>query len=188
MSLLSSGLKNSYKTAVYLLLGIVTLNSCISTHKGLQSSPVVIRNIDLDPIKADISVTENKVIGESTSKYFKILFPYIVIGVPVHHMRIKGDKTYMDGINYSTNIIHPNPSVNSLISTVRAAAAYKALENANADFLVNPNYSVTIKDKWFTKEITVEVTGHPATYNNFRTEELIKVISENDNLLIFSDE
>ena len=32
------------------------LSSCVSTNKGFQSSPVIIQDVQLDPIKADIKV------------------------------------------------------------------------------------------------------------------------------------
>ena len=69
----STKLKNmNIKTLqIALLTGIVaSTTSCISTNKGFQSSPVISRNVQLDPIKADIKVDEKtKLIGESTSTY-----------------------------------------------------------------------------------------------------------------------
>jgi hypothetical protein len=49
----------------------IFFNSCVSTNKGYQSSPVISRNVQLDPIKADIKVNEiTKLKGESRSIYF----------------------------------------------------------------------------------------------------------------------
>jgi len=181
-------IKNNYKLPVCcLFIALITLSSCVSTHRGFQSSPVIIRNVDLDPIKADITVNENKVVGESTSNYFKLLMPFVFAGVPLYYIRVNGDKTYVDGIKYSTDIIYPQLVINSLVSKVRASAAYNALENTDADFLVNPNYSVKVRNTWFLTTITVSVTGFPASYSNFRTEGLIKVFSENDNILVVPD-
>ena len=47
-----------------LILAVMTLaftiNSCKSTSKGYHSSPVMSKNVELDPIKADINVDESK--------------------------------------------------------------------------------------------------------------------------------
>ncbi len=39
---------------------IISISSCVTTNRGFQSSPVVSRNVQLDPIKADIKVDEIK--------------------------------------------------------------------------------------------------------------------------------
>ena len=44
---------------------VVSMTSCVTTNKGFQSSPVVSRNVNLDPIKADIKVDEEKKIDNS---------------------------------------------------------------------------------------------------------------------------
>ena len=43
-----------------LIFGSMLMTSCVSTNKGFQSSPVISRNVELDPIKADIKVDEKK--------------------------------------------------------------------------------------------------------------------------------
>jgi hypothetical protein len=56
---------------VVFLVAITSLTSCVSTNRGFQSSPVISRNVQLDPIKADIQVDETKKLkGESSSGYF----------------------------------------------------------------------------------------------------------------------
>ena len=57
--------------------------SCTTTNKGFQSSPVISRNVQLDPIKADLEVNESvKLKGESSATYFLIF-------------RVKGDNTIL---------------------------------------------------------------------------------------------
>jgi hypothetical protein len=43
-------------------IALLALNftACVSTNKGFQSSPVISRNVNLDPIKADIKVDEER--------------------------------------------------------------------------------------------------------------------------------
>ena len=150
---------------VLALVLATTMVSCVSTQKGMQSSPVVSRNVELDPIKADINVAEKKVKGESKSAYF--LF-----------FQVKGDNKFAEGITYSTDAsasmlqkINPLKVIQSgRLNKVRGASAYNALEGTDADFIVHPNYVTTVKNYLIYKEYKVEVTGYPAKYENFRTE------------------
>jgi hypothetical protein len=147
-----------------LLFSTLSLYSCTTTSKGFQSSPVVARQVQLDPIKADIVVNEqSKLLGDSKSIYFLFL-------------RLKGDKTYADGINHSASA-RPRLLANldlfghSRIQRVKAAAAYKALSGANYDFMIHPNYTITSKNFLFLiRTYKAQVTGYGAYYRNFRSE------------------
>lgn len=165
------------KTKNLILYSFVMLlfASCASTNKGFQSSPVLSRKVNLDPIKADIKVNESKkLLGESTSAYFLIF-------------RVKGDNTFADGINYSTDAnvsfaakLNPFNVLKTLrLNSVRAAAAYKALENTDYDFLVHPNYTITTKNYLIFQKYNVKVTGYGANYDNFRTERQKVIITDN---------
>jgi hypothetical protein len=146
-----------------------SFTSCVTTNKGFQSSPVISRNVQLDPIKADIKVNETeKISGESISTYF--LF-----------FRISGDNTFADGINYSTDaggsgLRLYNPMKKARLNKVRSAAAYKALSTVDYDFgeydfLVHPNYSVTTKNYLgIVKVYECKVSGYGAKYKNFRSD------------------
>jgi len=149
--------------AIVLVLGTT---SCVTTNKGFQSSPVISRNVELDPIKADIEVNETtKLKGESSSTYF--------LGI-----RVKGENTFADGIKYSTDanigiLQQFNPlyiATQGRQQKVRAAAAYNALESGDYDFMIHPNYIVTVENYLIVKKYKVVVTGYGATYKNFRTQ------------------
>jgi len=159
------------------------MTSCISTNKGFQSSPVLSRNVELDPIKADINVNEKtKIKGESSSTYF--LF-----------FRVSGDNTFADGINYSTDasastLSQLNPlklAQSGRLNKVRGAAAYKALSSGDYDVLVHPNYTTTIENYIIFKIYNVTVEGYGAKYENFRTEKQKIVILEDGTELILQD-
>jgi hypothetical protein len=162
----------------------IFFTSCVSTNKGFQSSPVISRNVQLDPIKADIKVNETtKLSGESTSIYF--LF-----------FRISGDNTSADGINYSTDaggsaLSQYNPLKmlkTAKLNNVRSAAAYKALSTGDYDFLVHPNYTMTTKNYLgLVKIYECKVSGYGAKYQNFRTEKQKIVILEDGKELILQD-
>lgn len=164
-------------------LMFISVTSCVTTNKGFQSSPVISRNVQLDPIKADINVDETKKIkGESSSSYFLIF-------------RISGDKTFADGINYSSDAsasvlqqINPLKVAQAgRLNKVRGAAAYKALSSGDYDVLVHPNYSTTVKNYLIFKKYMVTVDGYGAKYENFRTEKQKIVILEDGKEVILQD-
>jgi hypothetical protein len=161
---------------------ILSIASCTVTNKGFQASPVISRNVELDPIKADLKVDENaKITGESSATY-------------VLALRIQSDNTFAEGINYSTDYssrlvekLNPFRTINSRrIKRVRDAAAYKALAG-NYDVLVHPNYAVTFQNFIFFKKYTVKVDGYGAKYHNFRTEKQKITILEDGKEIILQD-
>jgi hypothetical protein len=155
----------------------IFFNSCVTTNKGYQSSPVIARNVELDPIKADIKVNETtKLKGESTSTYF--LF-----------FRIGGDNTFADGINYSTDIVIPfKPLKSARLNRVKSAAAYNALSSGDYDFLVHPNYTITTTNfLGLVRVYDCYVSGYGAKYENFRTEKQKIVIVEEGKEMILQD-
>ncbi len=149
------------------------LSSCFATKKGFQSSPVVSRNVQLDPIKADIKVNEDvKLKGESVSTY-------------VFSFKVKGDHTLADGIVYSTEGRAKRRM--SRADEVRAAAAYKALSQGDYDFLVHPSYVMTKRNYLgVVKVYECSVTGYGANYTNFRTEKR-KIVIVDGNEFEFSE-
>ncbi len=162
----------------------IFFTSCVSTNKGFQSSPVISRNVQLDPIKADIKVNETtKLSGQSSSTYF--LF-----------FRVSGDNTSADGINYSTDgggsiLSQYNPlklMKTAKLNKVRSAAAYKALSTGDYDFLVHPNYTMTTKNYLgLVKIYECTVVGYGAKYQNFRTEKQKIVIFQEGKEIILQD-
>ncbi len=124
----------------FVVIIVASFSSCVSTNKGFQSSPVIARNVELDPIKADIKVnTKQKLKGRSSSSY---LF---------YFLRLRGDNTFADGIIYSSaGGFNPMKIISAArLGNVRAAAAYKALEGKDYDVLVHPTYTVTTKGYFF---------------------------------------
>ena len=168
---------------VLLFVNSLFFVSCVSTNSGFQSSPVISRNVELDPIKADIKVDEkNKLSGESSSTYF--LF-----------FRVSGDNAFADGINFSTDAsstalqkLSPSKLLQgNRLSKVRGSAAYNALKKGEYDILVHPTYSTTVKNYIFVKEYIVKVQGYGAKYTNFRTERQKIVITEGGKEIILQD-
>jgi len=148
------------------------LTSCASFSSGYQSSIVQSRNVQLDPIVADIVVDESeKLQGKSESAY--LLF-----------FRLRGDNRYADGINYSSNAFTKeglfsflNPfrlferiATGDAEGKVKSAAAYNALRNSDADVLVHPTYNVYKRNYLLFFVYGAEVQGYAGKYTNFRTE------------------
>jgi hypothetical protein len=178
-------MKNITTNIVMIYSVAIFFTSCMSSNKGFQSSPVISRNVQLDPIKADIKVNETtKLSGESKSAYF--LF-----------FRVSGDNTSADGINYSTDVsggsalsqYNPLKMLKTAkLNKVRSAAAYKALSTGDYDFLVHPNYTMTTKNYLsLVKIYECKVSGYGAKYHNFRTEKQKIVILEDGKELIIQD-
>lgn len=176
-------MKRSILQITFFCLVAVSFTSCISTNRAYQSSPVRSRIVQLDPIRADIKVDENvKIKGESNATY---LFA----------IRISGDRTFADGINYSGDgdistmaKLNPLKALNGMrLSKVRAAAAYKALDGKGFDFIVHPTYSTTIESYVVFKKYKVKVEGYGANYENFRTEKQKVVITNNQQEYVFPE-
>jgi hypothetical protein len=150
-----------------LFLTIIFLSSCTSTQTAFDASHVNERNVDLDPIKADINIDESaKIKGSSSSTYFLCF-------------RLSGDKKYADidlgGQQDLTtsflSLLNPfNWILNGGESKTKSAAAYKALKKNDDDVIVHPSYSVTVNDYIIFKTYKVDVEGFGAKYSNFRTE------------------
>jgi len=152
-------------TKYILLFGIIALclSSCISTHKGYQSSPIIARDVTLDPIKADITVYENNKLRSSSEATYFLLF-----------LRFSRDRNYAYGINYSTDTKNYNPFYMMQyrrLSRLKSAATYKAMQHADYDLIVHPTYTTMIENYlWIIKKYNVSVSGYGAKYSNFRTE------------------
>jgi hypothetical protein len=169
-------MKKNISKLLFIFTITFLITSCVTTNKGFQSSPVITRNVELDPIKADIVVNQTtKLVGQSSSTYF--LF-----------FRVSGDNTCADGINYSTDaggstLSQFNPikmMKTAKLNEVRSAAAYKALSSGDYDLLVHPNYTMTTKNYLgIVKIYECSVSGYGAKYQNFRTEKQKIVILEN---------
>ena len=174
-------LKECRMKKIVLFFGsVLLLASCVSTNKGFQSSPVISRNVDLDPIKADIVVNEEtKLKGESRSTY-------------VFGLRVSRDNTFADGINYSTSPnANPFARLNFLkqgrLVRVRGAAAYNALKTGDYDVLVHPKYTITTKNFLIGKTYIVTIEGYGGTYTNFRTERQKVIITNQSKEYRFPD-
>lgn len=157
----------------------MTFSSCTVSTKMVQSSPVIARNVELDPIKADIEVDQDhKLTGEGTVRYFLCF-------------RLDGlrEQKRVDGITYSQG---NGTLFNRAKAMARSIAAYNALESCpDCDVLVHPKYDITVKGSplgIIYRKYTVHVSGYGAKYKNFRTEKQIKIIGNDNKEYIVVDE
>lgn len=185
----------------YLLLAIIAtmaFASCSSVQRGAQSTTVMLRNVELDPIKADIEVNqEEKLHGDG-----KVTF---VLGFRIDGLLGQRDQKMLDGITYAQDFanLHERTFLGAIINpftkiferrknTARAIAAYKAMESCpDCDVLVHPKYELTIKKSplgILYKRYDAHVSGYGATYKNFRTEKEIKIIGSGNKEYIVIDE
>ena len=162
------------------MVAALAFSSCSVHTRAIQSSPVISRNVQLDPIKADIEVNQDKkLVGEGSATY--------LFGIRVSNL---SNQKQVEGIKYSDN------SAFSLLNrgknTARSIAAFHALEECpECDVLVNPKYEVTTKKSplgLIFKKYIVRVSGYGAKYKNFRTEKQTKIIGNQNKEYIVVEE
>ena len=171
-----------HKLLLVAALATMVFSSCSVTTRVMQSSPVMARNVELDPIKADIEVNEDtKLSGTGIVKY--------VFGIRVgnsHQKTVEGI-TYSEGRGFSLgNLLDRGKSF------ARSVAAYDALKACpDCDVLVHPKYEITVRKSplgFLFKTYTVRVTGYGAKYKNFRTEKELKLIGSDSKEYIIYEE
>ena len=172
-----------YRNLLIAMAVTMFLGSCTVSTKMIQSSPVVARNVELDPIKADIEVNQDqKLTGQGTTRY--------IFGFEVDNIL---EEKMVEGVVYSQNFPIPIPILlDRGKAKARAIAAYHALEAClDSDVLVHPKYEVVVNKSplgIIYRKYTVIVSGYGAKYKNFRTEKEIKIIgSDNKEYIVVDD-
>lgn len=144
------------------VLGILLVfSSCHSLNKSTLSTPVFAPNALIKPIYADVEVKmDKKLIGTASATYF--------FGI-----RMEGDTKYADGMHYSVRTAVSKIPILSLfmgggkVGKVKAAAAYNAMANSDADIIVNPHYSIEKRQFLMVKQVNAEVTGFAGYFTKF---------------------
>jgi hypothetical protein len=146
-------MKSILSTAA-LVSALALATGCTSLNVSQPIAPVA-GAVKTD-LKADVTVGE-RISGQSQ---VNILFGVLKFG---------GDSQFADGVTYGAE----SGSGMSLaafdpVSSVKSAAAYKAVKGSNADMIVAPRYEVNVKDYFIFKKVDVTVTGNKGTINNIR--------------------
>jgi hypothetical protein len=124
--------------------------SCKTIQTSTLSTPMYAPKAQINPIRADVDVDMNKVLtGESEASYFLIF-------------RVSGDKKYAEGLNISGSPIVPN-----FFTSLKSAAAYKAISNGNADVIVHPNFVLEKRNFIFFSNVKMKVTGYAGKFKKF---------------------
>jgi len=147
--LILKNLKNMKKIIfIGLALFALVATSCKSTVASTKSTPMSV-TANIRPLDADITVdVTKKISGESSALYFLCF-------------RLKGDKKYAEGVDYSTR----TNLFSFAVSKAKSAAAYKAVIDSNTDVIVHPNYVVDVENYVFFKKVNVKVTGFAGKIN-----------------------
>ncbi len=137
-----------------LLFAAASLTGCASYNVSQPIAPVA-GAVKTD-LKADVAVGE-PISGDSS---VNILFGFLKFG---------GDSQFADGVTYGAE----SGSGLSLgafdpVSSAKAAAAFKAVKNSNADLIVAPRYEVSVNDYFLFKKVDVKVTGSKGTIRSIR--------------------
>ena len=111
----------------------MAMTSCgVSFNKSYNSSAVQLGDVQLDPIKADLTVDQtSKLVGSSKSSFF-LMF------------KVAGDNYFADGVRF------PGMSFGA-VNAVKSSAAYNALNSTENDFdiIVDPQYTVKVTDAFY---------------------------------------
>ncbi|EMV9186599.1 hypothetical protein ACNFIA_16040 [Pseudomonas sp. NY15437] len=143
-----------FLSAAALVSATVLASGCTSYNVSQPIAPVA-GAVKTD-LKADVAVG-GPISGQSQ---VNILFGFIKFG---------GDSQFADGVTYGAE----SGSGMSLaafdpVSSVKAAAAYKAVKSSGSDLIVAPRYEVSVQDYFFFKKVDVKVTGNKGNINNIR--------------------
>jgi ABC-type amino acid transport substrate-binding protein len=142
------------------LVGITLLMSCSSTKMSSLATPAYAPKAEINAIRANVEVDmKKKLVGESSASYF--LF-----------FRTSGDNKFAEGMSYSGG--------KGKFDRAKSSAAYKALENSNADIIVHPNYVVETERFLFFKKIHVKVTGYAGYFTKFYQKEYCDDCNDNN--------
>jgi len=150
------------KKLIAITIVAFTFFSCATTNQSVQSVPMKIVTA-IDPIKADYTINmKNKIEGSSKSVWLLGFF------------RIYGNSTYADGMSYTANFGTGQEgfarlfgiSAISKVAQTKAAAAYRAIESSNADFIANPHYTIKQTKLLFgiIKNYNATVSGYSGKY------------------------
>ncbi|MDA8486659.1 hypothetical protein NNO07_26625 [Pseudomonas resinovorans] len=132
---------------------IATASGCTSYNINQPVAPVA-GDVKTD-LKADVSVGE-KISGQSQ---VNILFGFIKFG---------GDSQFADGVSYGGEAGGLGFGALDPISSVKSAAAFKAVKSSGSDLIVAPRYEVTVQDYFLFKKVDVKVTGNKGSITSIR--------------------
>ena len=131
---------------------IVTASGCTSYNVNQPSAPM--DGVVSTDLKADVRVGE-PITGQSS---VNILFGFLKFG---------GDNQFADGVAYGGtdggSLLSFDP-----LSSVKSAAAFKAVKSSGADLIVAPRYEVSVQDYFVFKKVDVKVTGNKGNIAGIR--------------------
>jgi hypothetical protein len=144
-------MKKVYLSAAVAML-IATTSGCVSYNASQPTAPIS-GSVTAD-LKANVQVGE-QISGESSTN---ILFGWLNVG---------GDNQFADGVTYGGDGGSPLGMLDP-VSSVKAAAAYKAVKSSGSDLIVAPRYEVTVEDYFIYKKVNVKVTGNKGSIASIR--------------------
>nr|WP_178125925.1 hypothetical protein [Pseudomonas sp. Fl5BN2] len=144
--------------AIFKLLALSTLvaaaTGCTSYNISQPSSPID-SQVKAD-LKADVAVGE-AISGQSS---VNILFGFLQFG---------GDSQFTDGVAYGGD---GGGALGGLgfdpVSSVKSAAAFKAVKSSGADLIVAPRYEVSEENYFVFKKVSVTVKGNKGNIRSIR--------------------
>ena len=136
-----------------LVAAVASVTGCSSYNVSQPTSPLN-GSVETD-LKADVAVGE-AITGQSE---VNILF---------HFLQFGGDSEFADGVAYGGGASGGLPFGPDPISSVKSAAAYKAVKASGADLIVAPRYEISVQDYVVFKKVSAKVTGNKGTIKSIR--------------------
>lgn len=143
-----------YLSAAALVAAAVLASGCTSYNVSQPIAPVA--GVVKTDLKADVAVG-GEISGQSQ---VNILFGVFKFG---------GDNQFADGVTYGAESgSGMSFAAFDPVSSVKAAAAYKAVKSSGSDLIVAPRYEVNVQDYLIFKKVDVKVTGSKGNIKNIR--------------------
>jgi len=130
---------------IILFLTVLMMTGCSTSHNKSVISAGIGVAVNTDPATAEYTIG-NKISGEARATY---LFGILPLSEP---------DSFADGVSGFGGF--------GGSSKVKSAAVFNAMESANSDMIINPQYVVKMNKTLFTTSYTAKVTGWAGNVTN----------------------
>lgn len=141
------------KTKLFLVTALMSagLAGCSSVNQGTVSAPLETSLVSAQTAQLSVKPKASARSSQTT------IFGFISVG---------GDNKYADGVSYAGDGSFAGFSGFTPIAKIKAAAAYKILQQSKADVLLAPTYTVQVDDYFLWQHYSAQVQAYPAKIVN----------------------
>ena len=133
------------------------LTGCVSTHESAGAVPY--HRAVTTKLKADVDVG-GKIDGKSSG--------IVILGL----FTLMEDNEFADGVYYINGKNNVGPiNLETPADRIKSAAAFRAINDNDADLIVIPRYTVVEKNYFLFKFVDVDVEGYKGNIVKFRSDQ-----------------